>query len=195
MPDCTFSLLAGPADAGFLRETLQHLLRMCAFPFREKIIVADDLPNRSVPEDAAYRFSQLLQELQGDQIITQSVPLSTVVADRLSLKHFGSRVSVMRDHRSVPLFGWIAGIEQAHTDFVVHFDSDILLHQAKGHNWIEAGIPTSSPRSRPTSFSVSRRVGRGEPSHQSSPDLESGIRGGWCQPRREIGFVLEGQGC
>ncbi len=40
----------------------------------------------------------------------------------------------------VPMFGWIAGLETARTDFVVHFDSDILLHQAPDHNWIEAGM-------------------------------------------------------
>jgi hypothetical protein len=46
----------------------------------------------------------------------------------------------VRDHRGVPLFGWIAGLEAAQTDFVVHFDSDLLLHQAPGHSWIDAGM-------------------------------------------------------
>ena len=38
------------------------------------------------------------------------------------------------------LLGWVAGIENARTDYVLHFDADILLHQEPGYCWIEAGM-------------------------------------------------------
>ena len=143
MSECTFVLLAGPRDAGFLKATLQHLLKMCSFPFREVLVVADDLPkgDRSLnTEIESSCFADLLLRLKRDQTVTRCVYLSEIDADRLAKKHFGSRVSMMRDHRSIPLLAWIAGIEAAETDFVVHFDSDMLLHQAPGHSWIRTGM-------------------------------------------------------
>jgi hypothetical protein len=143
MPECTFVLLAGPGDGKFVESTLQHLLRMCSFPFREKMVVADDLPRRSRlrdQTDSISHFSELLKRLQREGTISRVIPLSSVASDHLAAKYFGSASSAARDHRGVPLFGWIAGIAAAQTDFVVHFDSDILLHQAPGHSWIDAGM-------------------------------------------------------
>jgi len=141
--ECTFVLLAGPRDTGFLKATLQHLLRMCSFPFREILVVADDLPRGNRSRDTEIErshFAGLLLRLKRDQTVTRCVYLSQIATDRLAEKHFGSRVSTMRDHRSIPLLAWIAGIEAAQTDFVVHFDSDVLLHQTPGHSWIRTGM-------------------------------------------------------
>ena len=143
MSECTFVLLAGPRDSGFLKHTLPHLLRMCSFRFNEILFVADDLPTGNRSHDSEIenaRFADLLQRLTRDQTVTRCVHLSEFASASLAKKYFGSPVSTLRDSRSVPLFGWIAGIEAAQTDFVVHFDSDILLHQAPGHNWIRTGM-------------------------------------------------------
>jgi hypothetical protein len=143
MPECTFVFLTNPRDIEFVDHTLRHLLRMCSFHFREIILVADDLPKGTQlqsHENSDAKFSRMIQELQRNGTITRCVRLSAIDSDRLAGKYFGSRVSAMRDHRGIPLFGWIAGLEAAQTDFVLHFDSDILLHQAPGHSWIDAGM-------------------------------------------------------
>lgn len=143
MSECTFVLLAGPRDSAFLDDTLRHVLRMCSFGFREVLIVADDLPraNHSINNETENsRFADLVYRLTRDEVVTRCIHLREIASDRLAEKYFGSRVSRLRDHRRVPLFGWIAGIEEAQTDFVVHFDSDILLHQSPGHSWIHAGM-------------------------------------------------------
>jgi hypothetical protein len=139
MPECSFVLLTSPRDIEFLSPILRHLVRMCAFPFREVILVLDDLP-RKIPEPRAGEFSRLVDELRKEGVFTRSVPLSGVPSKDLAKKYFGERISVERDHRGVPLFGWIAGLEAAQTDFVLHFDSDILLYQAAGHSWIDEGM-------------------------------------------------------
>jgi hypothetical protein len=116
---------------------------MCSFRFREILVVADDLPrgNRSLaPGIENSRLADLLQRLTRDKTITRCIHLSEIASDGLAEKYLRSRVSTMRDQRGVPLFGWIAGIEAAQTDFVVHFDSDMLLHQAPGHSWIDTGM-------------------------------------------------------
>lgn len=143
MPECTFVLLTSPSDIEFMNDTLRHLLRMCSFRFREVIVVADDLPRTTRTQshgNSDAEFSGLIQEWQRNGTVTRCVRLSTIPSARLARKYFGSRVPAMRDRRGIPLFGWIAGLETAQTDFVVHFDSDILLHQAPGHSWIDAGI-------------------------------------------------------
>jgi len=142
MTDCAFVLLTSPRDSGFVGDILDHLLRMCSFPFREIILVVDDLP-KSVPKEHRSldaEFQDLTQRLQQNGAVTRFVCLDSTPTGRLAKKYFGSRVSRMRDFRGIPMFGWIAGLETAETDFVVHFDSDILLHQAPNHNWIQAGM-------------------------------------------------------
>lgn len=143
MRDCTFVLLTSPRDTEFVGDILRHLLKMCSFPFREVILVVDDLPKRTVPqgqENLDAEFSRLMGQWQQNGTVTRSVRLSTIPSHRLANKYFGSRVSQQRDFRGIPMFGWIAGLEEARTEFVVHFDSDILLHQAPDHSWIEAGM-------------------------------------------------------
>lgn len=142
MPECTFVLLTNPNDVQFVNEIIQHLLRMCSIHFREVIVVADDLPQARAtsPKHCHVQLFELIEELLHNNTVSRCVRLSTIPSLTLASKYFGSQISATRDHRGVPLFGWIAGLESAKTDFVVHFDSDILLHQAKGHDWINEGI-------------------------------------------------------
>jgi hypothetical protein len=145
MADCTFVTLAGPGDTAFVGITLPHLLRMCSFPFHEVLIVVDDLPKESgrstKQPDKMLSFQETLDGLRRDGTVIRKVLLSAVERERerLSRKYFGTRIKNARDHRGVPLLGWIAGLDAAKTKFVVHFDSDILLHQDTGFSWIEVG--------------------------------------------------------
>lgn len=143
MTECTFVFLTSPLDVQFAKYTLTHLLKMSAYRFREVIAVADDLPRRTISDRhpaTLESFSALLRELQDTGLITRCIHLSAVSHnEELARKHFGSRVLALRDGRGIPLFGWIAGIEAANTEFVVHCDSDMLLHQ-RGHSWIDEGI-------------------------------------------------------
>jgi hypothetical protein len=142
MNPCTFVTLAGPADARHVDRILDHLLRMCSFDFQEVILVLDDVPKTGIPADAWRELYAKIERLAEHGPIDRVVRLSEINrrCRRLSKKHFGRSVSRVRDLRGVPLFGWIAGLEEARTDFVVWFDSDILLHQETGFNWIESGM-------------------------------------------------------
>jgi hypothetical protein len=42
--------------------------------------------------------------------------------------------------RGYPILGSIFSIEEAKTDYLVHFDSDMLLYQHCGYSWIKEGI-------------------------------------------------------
>jgi hypothetical protein len=106
-------------------------------------MVADDLPQEK--ENARSGDGELLavlRNLRDEGLIHRYILLSSLHGDKqdISQKYFGARISKMRDHRGIPLLGWVAGIEAAQTDFVVHFDSDILVYQASSYNWLEAGM-------------------------------------------------------
>ena len=141
MTECTFSMLAGPGDISHVERILRHLLKMCAFDFREVIVVEDDCPKKGRSTNDGRRLHEVMERLRRDGLVSRSVLLSSLDRDRtrLSTKHFGSVLPSARDYRGVPLFGWVAGLEAARTDFLVHFDSDVLLHQQTGFSWIEAG--------------------------------------------------------
>jgi hypothetical protein len=136
--DCTFSMLAAPSDWSFVDLVLRHLLRMCAHDFRDVLVVVDDLPKKGRPADAAHNLQAILSDMQRDAVISRVVNLSAVHQDseRICQKYLGRVPPVGRDRRGIPLLGWIAGLDAARTDFVVHFDSDILLHQDAGHRWL-----------------------------------------------------------
>ena len=75
--DCTLSMLTGPAHAPFIGMTLPHLLRMCAFDFRDVIIVVDDLPKEGRNADAAGDLLITLNKMQDEEIVSRTLRLST----------------------------------------------------------------------------------------------------------------------
>jgi hypothetical protein len=106
-------------------------------------MVADDLPREKQNARPGDReLLAVLHNLRDEGVIHRYILLSSIHGDRhdLSQKYFGARTSKVRDHRGVPRFGWVAGIEAAKTDYVVHFESDILLYQASAYSWLEAGM-------------------------------------------------------
>jgi hypothetical protein len=143
MQNCTFLLLTSPRDREFVIFTLPHLLRMCSFPFYEVIVVIDDLPKgrpASDFSDECGKFFSLVEGWQSRGLIGRFILLSEISFDDITEKYFGTNVLQTRDYRGVPLFGWVAGLEVAKSEFVVHFDSDILLFQASDYSWINDGM-------------------------------------------------------
>ena len=167
-------MLTGPADAPFIGMTLPHLLRMCAYDFRDVIVVFDDLPKAGRDADAASEPLAALKGMQDDGVISKIVRLSTVHSRerQLSEKYFGRTLPGARDRRGIPLLGWIAGLDEARTDFVVHFDSDILLHQRRGHSWLTEAMALI--RSDSSAMFVAPRPG--------PPTVDGGLRGQQVPP-------------
>ena len=175
--DCTFSMLTGPSEMPFLDVMLRHLLRVCAHDFRDVILVADDLPKEGRTEESLRDMMTALRAMERDALASRIVTLSSVHDDaqRIYGKYFGCVPTVVRDRRGIPLLGFVAGLELARTDFVVHFDSDILLHQDKGHRWVSAGM--NLMRRDPLAMFVAPRPGR--------PTRDGRLRGQLVEPTRD----------
>jgi hypothetical protein len=132
---CAMSVLARPADANHVRAITAHLKRTAQFPFRETILVIDTMrPERSAELIAVAQQMQRVGEI--DRFVHLGPDLERAYADR----HFSQMPRRSMDNRGIPLFGWIAGIESASTDYLFHADCDILIHSKPGFSWVAEAI-------------------------------------------------------
>jgi hypothetical protein len=143
MHDVSLSILAGPPDSSFAAEMVSHIVRANHFSFARRTLVIDLLPNPARSDPA--RVGELIQVAQTlrERGVVDSVSelgASHKARGAWARKHFGKSLRWDRDYRGCPLFGWIAGIESSDSEYHVHFDCDVLLHQALNYSWIERGI-------------------------------------------------------
>ena len=80
--DCALLILAGPSDVNFIEMTVRHILRMCAYDFREVIVVVDDLPKKGRSAEAVPNLLAPLTRMQHEKVISRIVQLSTIGQDR-----------------------------------------------------------------------------------------------------------------
>lgn len=137
---CTFTTLAGPRDLAFIGLTIPHLLAACRHPFSERILVLDCLPPNELapPRTVPFEAEILVHRGMIDRIVL--LDRSYARGGAVSQTFFGNRRVPNRDYRNVPLLGWATALYEAKTEFVVHFDSDMLLHQSSKYDWIAEGI-------------------------------------------------------
>jgi hypothetical protein len=132
---CAMCVLACPADAKNLRQITSHLKRMANFQFKETFLVLDTMERNN--SEALLATARSMQE--ADEI-DRYVELEPHVNIELAKKHFSETPKCLRDDRGIPLFGWIAGLENATTDYLFHSDSDILIHSEPNFSWVEKAI-------------------------------------------------------
>ena len=165
--DCTLSINVAPSDVGFIMETVPHLVRQCRFPFKDRVLVADVLPPSRRRRGSAGKIQQLrrcCEELVRSGIMDRAVEVDYSPEYRSSVygKHFNQpRMTETHNRRGGPFLAFVFAIEECDTRYLLHFDSDILLHHREGHSWIDEGIraleenedilvvgPVPGPRSR-----------------------------------------------
>ncbi len=145
---CSLSIMVARTDISFMMQTIPHLVRMCDFPFDRKVLVVDTAPlsgdkvNRpgiGTMEELRECCAKLIRQGVMDEAIDMNY--SPEYRRRMYQKHFGtSRLIPTHNYKGYPILGSIFSIEEVPGDFIVHFDSDMLLHQAQGYNWIRAGM-------------------------------------------------------
>jgi hypothetical protein len=148
LPSCTLSFFGARTDVAFLRQTIPHIVRMCRYPFVEKILAIDTAP---LSGDKLLRPDiGTLKEVRtiGDQLVAEG-SIDRVVDMKYSedykryvyQKHFGTEnIRPTHNYKGYPILGSIFQIEAASSDYVLHFDSDVLLHEDPNFSWVKAGI-------------------------------------------------------
>jgi hypothetical protein len=145
--DCTLSMLVARPDLPFMMQTLPHRLRMLNFPFAERLVIMDTAP---LTGNYAYRtdigsLAELrarCEELRAASLVDRIVEIDchNPAQQKIYTQQFSKKVRDTRDFRGYPNIGWVLAIAEATTDYVLYFDSDMLLYQAPKHNWVREGI-------------------------------------------------------
>ncbi len=146
-PPCTLTILVARPDMPFLTHTVRHLVRTLQFPFHERILLIDTapLPARCARQPGVGTLDELLaqcHELKAQGVIDRCLeirhddPKQRAIYDR----HHAPTTRQTRDYRGCPSLGRVLGLEVPATDYVLHFDSDILLHCRPGFDWVNHGI-------------------------------------------------------
>jgi len=135
------------SDVSFLPHTIPHLIRMCRYPFAKKVLVRDTAPlaDAFAQRQNIGTLSQLsacCDHLQSSGLVDEIIDIDYSEERRIQIyrRHFGSDVKDTHGWVGTSIFGYIYSVETADADYLVHFDSDMLLHQKKDRCWIEQGI-------------------------------------------------------
>ena len=144
---CSLSILVARTDIPFMMQTIPHLVRMCNYNFLEKCLIIDTAPLsgkfKSRPGIGSLsELRECCEKLVQQGIIDRLIDIdySRATIKKLYQKHFGRFVKHTHNYRGYPIYGSIFAIEAVKGDYVLHFDSDMLLHQKPNFNWIEEGM-------------------------------------------------------
>ncbi|KYC42574.1 hypothetical protein WA1_18400 [Scytonema hofmannii PCC 7110] len=146
-PSCALSIMVARTDIPFMMHTIPHLVRTCNFPFNERVLAVDTAPlsGDKVGRPGIGTMEQLRNACE--QLLSLNVVDKIVDFDytkkhqqQIYKKHFGSAIKPTHNYKGYPILGTIFKIENCKSDYFLHFDSDMLLHQKQNYNWIEHGI-------------------------------------------------------
>ncbi|HBB32108.1 MAG TPA: hypothetical protein DDZ80_18690 [Cyanobacteria bacterium UBA8803] len=146
-PSCSLSIMVARTDIPFMMHTIPHLVRTCNFPFAQRLLAVDTAPlsGEKVNRPGIGTMEQLREYC--DKLLTSGVVDKVIDIDyseayrhRIYQKHFGARIRHSHNYKGYPILGTIFSIEEVIGDYVLHFDSDMLLYQQPGYSWIAEGM-------------------------------------------------------
>jgi hypothetical protein len=95
-------------------------------------------PGIGTAEELQACCTQLLQAGIVDDIVP--IDYSPACRRRIYRKHFAGPMRQTHSHGGYPILGSIEALEGSRADYLVHFDSDMLLYQEPGFSWIDEGM-------------------------------------------------------
>lgn len=188
---CDLSILVARTDTRFMLQTIPHLVRACRFPFARRSLMLDTAPlgrrfrrkpGVGTAEELLACCAQLLEAGVVDAV--SPINYSPEYRRHTYRKHFADPMRQTHSNGGYPILGSIAAIEESQADFLVHFDSDMLLYQDSGYSWIDEGIALLQqypdllavlPRSGPP-----RPDGRLQQQEETGEAVEPDPRGIYC---------------
>jgi hypothetical protein len=144
---CALSILVARTDVPFIDKTIPALVRACQYDFCEVVLFVD-----TAPLQGAYKHrcgigthEDLLvacEALKHRNVVSriEEIPYDRKEVRRLYDRFFNVDLGFTHDFRGAPIYGSLYSIAQTAGDYIVHFDSDILLYSKQGYSWIEHAI-------------------------------------------------------
>lgn len=143
----TLSILAAKTDVLWIKQMLNHICNAHREYVSKILIFVDAAPLGPVFKKRpgigdTIQLKEILEEIKNEGLIDDIIDIQYQKAIRKKFykKYFGYDLGVTHSFRGCPVFGSIYAIENTETDYVLHFDSDILFHQDRGINWLSEAI-------------------------------------------------------
>jgi hypothetical protein len=140
-------------DIPFMMHTIPHLVRTCNFPFVEKVLFIDTAPltGDKVGRPGIGSMEQLREncaQLKAQGWVDRLVDMdySESYRQKVFKKHFNANLKPTHNYKGYPILGTIFSLEETVGDYVVHFDSDMLLYQKPDQSWIQDGMDLMNRR-------------------------------------------------
>jgi hypothetical protein len=130
-----------------MMQTIPHIIRMCNYPFSQRVLAVDTSPlsGAYTSRPCIGTFTQLQECCDKllscgliDKII--DVDFSKKYHEKVYGKHLGKFIRQTHNFRGAPVLGYMFLLEEAKSDYLLHFNTDILIYQDPGYNWVEEGI-------------------------------------------------------
>jgi hypothetical protein len=147
MKNCSLWILVARTDVPFMMHTIPHLARMSNFPFEERVLAVDTAP--LMGEKASRPGIGTMQQLRDctEQLLKAGVVDRVVdinydqdYRNQVYRTHFGSLIRFTHNYKGYPILGSIFPLEECKSDYMLHFDSDMMLYQKPGYSWVEEGM-------------------------------------------------------
>ncbi|MDJ0713505.1 MAG: hypothetical protein QNJ54_04715 [Prochloraceae cyanobacterium] len=141
-------ILVARTDLPYMLQTIPNLIKTCNYPFVERVLAVDTAP---LTGDKLLRYATGTQEelkiacqkLVDAKVIDRIVEIDYEPAKvkKVYQKYFGTeQAKQMLNHthnwKGSTVYASLYCIEEAATDYYLHFDTDMLLHQEEGYDWI-----------------------------------------------------------
>jgi hypothetical protein len=171
------SVNAYVGDLPFLDQTYRHLSRqLSSAPLRRRRIVVDRRPasGRFSGEFSTTEFDRVLDRLLSDGVVDDidEVDWSVAEVERIADKYFGDPNVVPVAEGGSAIHQYLWAIDTAQSELVLHFDSDMLLHDPNKGMWVSEAIAFQREHSH---VAVTTPQG-GPPRAESIRDLVFGSR-------------------
>ncbi|MGD1938190.1 MAG: hypothetical protein ACFCA4_11620 [Cyanophyceae cyanobacterium] len=191
-PPVSLWTLVARTDVPYMLETIPHQIRACNYPFVERVLAMDTAPltgdkvkryNTGSQEELDQACQKLIDYGWIDRIV--KIDYDPKLIKQIYTKYFGpEQAPQMLDHthnwKGSTVYASLYCIEQAKSDYYLHFDADMMLYQKPGNDWISDAIKLQD--SVPEIATVRPRCGPPHPENkgfQPNP-YEVDPRGFWA---------------
>ena len=145
-PNCDLFILSAVTDLSFLQFTIPHQVKQCKVNGK-KVLRIDTSPVSGYYKN--HRELAKLSELKDlgknflnegliDEVLQIEYTKETVNA--AYRRHFGKEFPETHCFRGYPYYGSILPFESSDSEYIAHLDSDMLIYQEDGLDWIKEAI-------------------------------------------------------
>lgn len=131
-------------DRDFFEPTYRHVLRQLdGRPnLRRLVIDRSDPQGRFSASDGVPRLDGIVARLLAEGLVdaVTEVDWRSSVARPVMERYFGDPDAPTRCRIGTPIYQYVAAIESCTSPYLLHLDSDMLLHLEDGGRWIDEGI-------------------------------------------------------